>query len=371
MHGIIIACDKNKSFLYQLMDKTIIERLVDVLHSSGIEQVDIIHDDAYVELYSLLKDKVGYIDKLKVEIQTNDDFLIIDSRLACITSSYIKQMLNEFNNSKREMLLLGKIKIIKKDLLDLNSLFEFSDIDNEEELYCVTDRKTLQKAYKILRSRINTYWLEKGIDIEDIDNVLIGEDVIIQDGVVIKSYSKILGKSVIEKGVLIGENCYIYSSILKEKSMCKYSTILNSIIGKNTTVGPYSNIHTNSIIGDNSRIGNYVEIKKSTLGNINKASHLIYIGDTLSGDNVNFGCGSITVNYDGIKKSQTKIGSNVFIGCNTNLIAPLEIEDDSYIAAGSTINKPVTKGSLAISRCKQINKEGYNYLKKIKNKGLK
>lgn len=368
MHGVIVACDENKMFLKQLIDKTIIERLVDIFKKIGIEKISVIFDDCYSQLYDLFEDKVEYISKNNITFG-NDDILILDSSLACVTSDFLKKLINEFLINKNDI-VYSMIKILNNKSID-DSLLLFSNIDNnEEELYKVKDFKSLSIARKIIQKRINYYWLEKGVDIEDVDNIVIGEDVIIKENVSIKSHSKVLGKSIIESCVFIGENSHINSSIINEKSTCKYSTISNSIIGKNSTIGPYANIHTNTVIGDNSRIGNYVEIKKSILGNNNKASHLIYIGDTVSGDNVNFGCGSITVNYNGISKNKTKIGNNVFIGCNTNLIAPVEVEDDSYIAAGSTINMKVNKGSLAISRCKQINKEGYHYLKKIEKKGL-
>ena len=115
----------------------------------------------------------------------------------------------------------------------------------------------------------------------------------------------------------------------------------------------------NAIIGPNNRIGNFVEVKNSMLGDTTKASHLSYLGDSQIGDNVNIGCGSITVNYDGKKKHKTIIGNNVFVGCNSNLIAPVEIKDDAFIAAGSTITDNVDESDLAIARSRQINKKGY------------
>ena len=114
-----------------------------------------------------------------------------------------------------------------------------------------------------------------------------------------------------------------------------------------------------TVIGEHVRIGNFVEVKNSKIGNGTKAAHLAYIGDTETGSNVNFGCGSITVNYDGINKHPTKIGDDVFIGCNTNLIAPVEVGSRVFIAAGSTVTKNVPEGAFAISRNRQINKEDY------------
>ena len=164
----------------------------------------------------------------------------------------------------------------------------------------------------------------------------------------------------------IGPYCLIDNSIVEENTKCSFSVIENSIIKKDSSVGPYAHLRQNTTIGEKNRIGNFVEIKNSTLGSKTNVAHLTYIGDTTSGDEVNWGCGSVTVNYDGKNKYPTKIGNKVFIGCNTNLIAPIIIESKSFIAAGSTITNNVDKGSFAIARAKQVNKE--DYAKKYKFK---
>ena len=151
---------------------------------------------------------------------------------------------------------------------------------------------------------------------------------------------------------------------LKSNSVKNETTFAhNSEIQDESQVGPFAHLRDGAVVGPKNRIGNFVEIKKSYTGYKTKASHLAYIGDAQIGDRVNFGCGAITVNYDGKNKYKTIIGDNVFIGCNANLIAPIEIHDDSFIAAGSTVNKNVPKGSLAIARAYQVNKENYMKLK--------
>lgn len=129
----------------------------------------------------------------------------------------------------------------------------------------------------------------------------------------------------------------------------------------------FAHLRGHANIGDHNRIGNFVEVKNSTTGDDTKAAHLAYIGDAQVGERVNFGCGSITVNYDGVKKHKTIIGNDVFIGCNVNMVAPISISDNVFIAAGSTVTKDIPKGSLAIARNQQINKEDYyKYLIKPK-----
>ncbi|MNI32139.1 Bifunctional protein GlmU [compost metagenome] len=161
-------------------------------------------------------------------------------------------------------------------------------------------------------------------------------------------------------------NSRIDSSIIGNEVEIQSSVILQSKIGDNTTVGPFAYVRPESNIGDKVRIGDFVEIKKSTIGNNTKVSHLTYIGDAEVGENCNFGCGTVVVNYDGKNKNKTIIGDNSFIGCNTNLVSPVEVKDNTYIAAGSTITKEVPEGSLAIARAKQVNIEGW-----VNKKGLK
>ena len=151
----------------------------------------------------------------------------------------------------------------------------------------------------------------------------------------------------------------IVDSIIYEGAEILNSIVLNSSVGKNTTVGPFAHLREETVIKDSCRIGNFVEVKKSKIGDKSKASHLAYIGDSEIGLNCNFGCGSITVNYDGINKHKTVIGDNVFIGCNTNLVAPVKIYNQSFIACGSTITSDVPENTLAIARSRQLNKIDY------------
>lgn len=165
-------------------------------------------------------------------------------------------------------------------------------------------------------------------------------------------------KSEIGEGCSLSGECHITNSIIGKNCIIKSSYIDSSKIGNSCLIGPFTNIHHSSIIQNNCRIGNYVEIKNSSLGNNNKVAHLTYIGDTKCQNNNNFGCGSITVNYDGKRKHQTIIGNNVFIGCNSQLIAPITIEDNAFIAAGSTITSSLNKDDFAIARSRLIIKPG-------------
>lgn len=190
-------------------------------------------------------------------------------------------------------------------------------------------------------------------------NIIIDSNSIIDKDAVILANSIILGNSRIEKNAIIGPNSIIIDSIINENSYILNSYVVDSVIGLNTTVGPFANIKKNTTIGDKCRIGNYVEIKNSSIKNYTKAAHLAYIGDSEIGERCNFGCGSITVNYDGKNKYKTIVGNDVFIGSNSNLVAPIKLEDNSFIACGSTITSDVPKNTLSIARSRQINKTNY------------
>lgn len=185
------------------------------------------------------------------------------------------------------------------------------------------------------------------------DTAIIGKDVKISDNVCI------LGKSVIGDRCEISPNSVIKDSYLGEGCIIVASHIENSSLGKGCTVGPFAHIRTNSKLGEKCRVGNFVEIKNSQIGNNSKMAHLAYIGDAIVGNNCNIGCGVVFCNYDGEKKQQSKLGDNVFVGSNANLVAPVSIADNAYIAAGSTINLDVGEGEFAIARERQTNKKNF------------
>lgn len=195
-------------------------------------------------------------------------------------------------------------------------------------------------------------------ELKDI-NVFISKDSIVSPKAKILFNSVILGESEIKDDAVIGPNSIIIDSIILNGAEVLNSLVMNSIVGEKTTIGPYAHLRESTKIGENCRIGNFVEVKKSIVGDRTKASHLAYIGDSEIGKDCNFGCGSITVNYDGVNKHKTIIGDNAFIGCNTNLVAPLKVYNNSFIACGSTITSDVPENTLAIARSRQLNKIDY------------
>ena len=189
---------------------------------------------------------------------------------------------------------------------------------------------------------------------------IIGADVTAEQDVIIYPNVEITGKTHIGNGTVIRSGSRLHNMTIGSGCEIEQSVLTDSTIGDNTCVGPFAYIRPGSRIGSNCRIGDFVEIKNSTIGDNSKASHLGYIGDSVVGSNVNFGCGSITVNYDGANKSATVIEDGAFIGSNSNLVAPVRLGKNSFVAAGSTITRDVPSGELAIGRQRQENKQGWN-----------
>lgn len=185
-------------------------------------------------------------------------------------------------------------------------------------------------------------------------NALSQNNVYIESGAVISPLAAIgentfIGAGCrIEGNTVIGKNCSVISSV-----------ITDSVIGDNVSIGPFAYIRPGCKVGDNVKVGDFVELKNSVIGNDTKISHLTYVGDSDVGSKVNFGCGTITVNYDGHKKHRTVIGDNAFIGCNTNLIAPVTVGNNTFIAAGSTVTDDIPDDSFAIARQRQTTKTDY------------
>ena len=187
----------------------------------------------------------------------------------------------------------------------------------------------------------------------------IDSTVEIGEGVVIYENNRIYGKTKIADGTILLPNNFICDSTIGGNCEIDNSHIDGAIIGENVKIGPYARIRPKTKIADNCKIGNFVEIKKSYINDFTKIAHLSYIGDSVIGKNVNIGCGVVTCNYDGFNKHQTIIKDNSFIGSNVNLIAPIVIGSNCYIAAGSTIYNNVDDYEFVIERGKQVNKKEY------------
>lgn len=266
----------------------------------------------------------------------------------------LKKVQNQ--NSQNEFYLTDVIEIIKNEN---GKVFAFIT-DDKDEVLGINDRIALSLANSILKRTINEKLMKNGVTIIDPNNTYISIDTKIGRDTIIYPGTILFGENVIGEDCKIGPNTEFNNVKIGNNVNVKHSVLTDSIVGNNTNIGPFAHFRNHAIIGDNVKIGNFVEIKNSQFGNNSNAAHLSYIGDAEVGNKVNMGCGTITVNYDGNKKSKTIIKDNVFVGCNSNLIAPVTIGENAYVAAGSTVNRDVPRDALAIARQKQENKEGYS-----------
>lgn len=238
-----------------------------------------------------------------------------------------------------------------------------------QEVVGVNDRVQLAEAEKILRQRILLGHMRNGVTIIDPDRTHIDADVVIGRDTVIHPETYLRGRTLIGEDCEIGPGADMIDGIIGDEVTFFYSKLAGSKIARGVKVGPYAHIRPGTVLEEDVKIGNFVEVKNSLVGRGSKANHLSYLGDAQIGDDVNVGCGALTVNYDGVNKYKTIVGSQAFIGCNTNLIAPVTVGKGAYIAAGSTVNKDVPDNALAIARERQINKEGYAAKLRKNNRG--
>lgn len=213
---------------------------------------------------------------------------------------------------------------------------------------------------KNMMERINMGHISRGVQIFAPDATYIAPDAEIGAGTVILPGTMIRNGCKIGKNAKIGPNTILEQAEIGEETSVNASQVYESTVGNHATVGPFAYVRPGCKIGDHTRIGDFVELKKAEIGNGTKVSHLTYIGDAQVGERVNFGCGTVVVNYDGYHKYQTKIGDDCFIGCNTNLVAPVQLGDRVFTAAGTTVTSDVPDGALAVARSRQKVLEGWN-----------
>ena len=314
----------------------------------------------------IVRDENGEVLKIVEHKDCNEEELKINemnTAIYCFDIELLVEALDKINNNNNqgEYYLTDVIEILKEENKKVGAV-----VTDFEETIGVNSRVQLAEAEEILRNRINLMHMDNGVTLIDPKTTYIGVDVEIGKDTIIYP------NNILEGNTKIGERCTLYqnsrisNSIIGNDVDIQSSVILDSKVGENTTVGPFAYIRPESTIGKHARIGDFVEIKKSTIGDRTKVSHLTYIGDAEVGSECNFGCGTVVVNYDGKVKHKTIIGDHSFIGCNTNLVSPVKVADNTYISAGSTITSEVKEGDLAIARAKQRNISGW-----VEKKGLK
>ncbi|MBN3952134.1 MAG: bifunctional UDP-N-acetylglucosamine diphosphorylase/glucosamine-1-phosphate N-acetyltransferase GlmU [Nostoc sp. NMS7] len=233
------------------------------------------------------------------------------------------------------------------------------DVEDYQEILGINDRLQLATAYEILQKRVKEKWMLAGVTLIDPTSITIDETVELQPDVIIEPQTHLRGNTVIQTGSHIGPGSLIENSQLSENVTVQYSMVINSTVQAGSRIGPYAHLRGQVQVGAGCRVGNFVELKNTQLGDRTNAAHLSYIGDSVVGNQVNIGAGTITANYDGVKKHRTKIGDRTKTGANSVLVAPITLGDDVYVAAGSTITEDVPNDSLAIARSRQVVKPAW------------
>ncbi len=290
--------------------------ILTMVHDNILPYGKIIHD-----IEGKIKEIIEHKDCTLEQQQIKE----VNLGMYCFDIEELLKALKELNNDnvQNEYYLTDVIKIMYDKGLKTGSIV----VSDNAEVLGINDRMDLQVLTKALQLRINTEHMKNGVTIEDINNTYIYDDVEIGIDTVIHP------NTTIKSGVVIGEDCEI---------------------------GPNAYIREGCRLSDKVKIGSFVEVKKAIIGEGTKVPHLSYMGDCEIGSKTNIGCGTITCNYDGFNKSKTIIGDSAFIGSNTNLVAPVTLGKNTFVAAGSTITDDVPNDSLAIARQRQINKEGWN-----------
>jgi len=286
----------------------------------------------------------------------------VNSGIYFFDTKFLKSLEEKISNhnSQGEFYLTDSIEIAHKEGKKVAPYL----IEDEREILGVNNRHQLSHAEKILRNRIILEHMEKGVTFINPKATYVSKDA--QIGMDTTIYPN----TIIEGKTKIGADCTIIGGRIKDSTIgngctLEQSVVLEAKIGHGTNIGPFAYIRPKSVIGNGNKVGSFVETKNSNIGNGTKLPHLIYVGDSDIGEHVNFGCGSLIANYDGSQKYRSTVGDEAFIGCNVNLISPVNVGEKAYIAAGTTVTKNVPEEALAIGRSYQENKEGWNKKKEL------
>ncbi|MFA6309173.1 MAG: DapH/DapD/GlmU-related protein [Clostridia bacterium] len=394
---IISTCDeakmnsKKSKYTHAICGKPLIQWTMDAVVGADIENISLILGQNHKQVLKCLNNNVKYIiwpekfitekdghilvlrgdmplissetiNKIVENHINNENVLTIvkttfeNSGIYCFTKKFLFEATEEIDDKAMpEQKILSAVEKLCKKGLKIGII----NIDDEKELLRVDDRIQLNVAETFIRKQIANRHMTNGVTVINpeaayIDySVKIGRDTTILPGTILE------GNTVIGDDCLIGPNSRIINSTVNDAVEINSSEVIESFIDKNSIIGPFAYIRPNSRIGKDVKIGDYVEVKNSTIGDNTKVSHLTYVGDASIGEDVNIGCGVVFVNFNGKAKNRAVIGNNAFIGCNVNIISPVTVKENAYIAAGSTITDDVPENALAIARQRQIIKENW------------
>lgn len=412
MKKVFLLTDKGEDFCFytKLVNKPVIEYPVMASYQAGVDQVYLLTD-----LIGIDDEKIKKIEEkdLNKHINKGDLLIFLSANMPLVKSKNIKKLfekLEDFDMVVEEadsnagiyalkadayFKIYGENTDSKKDrksddsdsymtnaddykkdlevrdrIIQLKTSLKNTDITNlktNKQLFLVTNYEDLSKADIRLRKMINKDYMRKNVFIENPETVTIEKGVEIGEHTRIESGVRILGKSKIGKNCLIGFNSRIEDSIIHDNVEVFTSFIEKSEVEDYTNIGPYARLRPNAHLKKHVYIGNFVEVKNSTVGDGTKAGHLAYIGDAQLGKDINVGCGVIFANYDGKFKHKAIVEDGAFLGSNVNLVAPVRVEKDGFIAAGTTVTTDVKEGYLVVERADRKDIEGYVSRKRKKD----
>ena len=319
-----------------------------------------VHTDQPFGYGRIIRDAAGTVAKIvEQKDATPEEAAVqeINTGVYCFNNQELFAALHQLSNdnAQGEYYLTDVIGILKQAGKQVGAF----QMDDFTESMGVNDRVALANATRVMQQRINTRHMQNGVTMIDpattyIDaDVQIGNDTVIEPGVVLK------GKTSIGSDCVIGTHSEIRDSVIEDGVTVTASFLENAVMHKDSNIGPYSHLRPKAEIGVGVHIGNFCEVKNAQIGQNTKVGHLTYVGDATLGKEINIGCGTVFVNYDGMNKHHTNVGDYSFIGSGSNIIAPVEIGDHAYVAAGSTITDDVAPHDMGIARGRQVNKKGY------------
>lgn len=313
----------------------------------------------------VIRDQAGGVAKIvEQKDASNEEQLVqeINTGIYCFAGQELFNALHSItaDNAQGEYYLTDVIEVAVKAGKRVGAF----TTDNFVDTLGVNSRVQLAEAETIMRDRIRLHWMEAGVTLMDPASTYIDCDVILEPDTVICPQTWLAGRTRIGRDCIIGPQVHIKNSLIGNNTHVHFAHVMESSIGEHVNVGPFVNLRPGTQLADNVRVGNFVEVKNSQIGQGSKVPHLSYIGDTDMGSKVNIGSGTITVNYDGKVKHRTVIEDEAFVGCNSNLIAPVTVGRGAYVAAGSTITKDVPPAALGVARARQSNIEGWTQRKK-------
>lgn len=364
-----VKLENNVLILYgdvPLTRKRSLEQLLDDMQDKlALMTVHLDDPAGYGRIIRDAHDRVTGIVEQKDASEVQKQIQEVNTGILAVKGALLKDYLDRIdnNNAQKEYYLTDIFSLAAKDGVEIITshpadIFEVEGINNRRQLAALERVHQLNLAGQLM---------DDGVTIIDPARIDIRGDVSIQADVTIDVNVILKGTVSIGSGTVIGANCIIVNSVLGNNITVEPNSVIeNAVVENAVSIGPFARIRPDTHLAEKCRIGNFVEVKKSRIGKGSKVNHLSYIGDTVMGDNVNVGAGTITCNYDGANKHQTIIGDNVFVGSDTQMVAPVKVADNVTVAAGTTLTRDVEEGVLVISRVPQKSVAGWERPKKQK-----